>query len=59
VDDVVRNLITIGEAVARVPEEVQAESAEIPWSEMREMRNFVVHEFFRVSHGELVEHGRP
>ena len=50
VDAVVRNLITIGEAAARIPEEVIAENAEIPWSDMRDMRNFVVHEYFRVSH---------
>ena len=49
VDAVVRNLITIGEAAVRMPEEVCSKYPEIPWYEMRGMRNFVVHEYFRTS----------
>lgn len=49
VDAVVRNLITIGEAASRVPEEVSVANTQIPWTEIRAMRNFVVHEYFGVS----------
>lgn len=49
VDAVIRNLIIIGEASSRVPEEVVLNHPEIPWNEMRAMRNFVVHEYFGVS----------
>ncbi len=49
VDAVVRNLIIIGEAAVRMPEEVCSKYPEIPWYEMRGMRNFVVHEYFRTS----------
>lgn len=49
VDAVIRNLIIIGEAAARVPDDVCQRHPEIPWYEMRGMRNFVVHEYFGVS----------
>ncbi|MBU0763339.1 MAG: DUF86 domain-containing protein [Bacteroidetes bacterium] len=49
VDAVIRNFIIIGEAASHVPDEIVHENEAIPWSEMRAMRNFVVHEYFGVS----------
>lgn len=49
VDAVVRNFIVIGEAAIHIPDEICAHNPEIPWSDMRAMRNFVVHEYFGVS----------
>ena len=49
VDAVVRNLIIIGEAAVQIPEDICLKHPEIPWYEMRGMRNFVVHEYFRAS----------
>lgn len=49
VDAVIRNLIVIGEAAARIPENVFQDHPEIPWADMRDMRNFVVHEYFRIN----------
>ena len=49
VDAVVRNLITIGEAASNVPADVQERYAEIPWDNMRRMRNFIVHVYFGVN----------
>ena len=49
VDAVVRNLIIIGEAAIQIPEEICVRHPEVPWFEMRGMRNFVVHEYFRAS----------
>lgn len=49
VDAVVRNLIVIGEAATRVPNDVVRNHPEIAWSEMRAMRNLIVHEYFGVS----------
>ena len=49
VDAVVRNLIIIGEAAIQIPEEVCARHPEVPWYEMRGMRNFIVHEYFKAS----------
>jgi len=49
VDAVVRNLIIIGEAAAQIPEDICSKYLEVPWYEMRGMRNFVVHEYFKAS----------
>ena len=38
-----------GEAATHVPEEVVLAHPEIPWRDMRDMRNFVVHEYFGIS----------
>ncbi len=49
VDAVIRNLIVIGEAAVRVPDDVALAHPDIPWRDMRDMRNFVIHEYFGVS----------
>ncbi|MCG2722754.1 MAG: DUF86 domain-containing protein [Thermodesulfovibrionales bacterium] len=49
VDAVIRNLIIIGEAAGHIPDEICQAQPEIPWNDMRAMRNFVVHEYFGVS----------
>jgi len=49
IDAVVRNITIIGEAAGRVPPEVQRRYPQIPWYEMRGIRNVVVHEYFGVS----------
>ena len=49
VDAVIRKLIIIGEAASHVPEEISLNHPEVPWNDMRAMRNFVVHEYFGVS----------
>ena len=48
IDAVVRNFIIIGEAAAHVPEDIIQLHTDIPWREMRDMRNIVVHEYFGV-----------
>jgi uncharacterized protein with HEPN domain len=50
VDAVIRNFIVIGEAAYHIPEEICWTNPEIPWSDMRSMRNFVVHEYFGVNY---------
>jgi uncharacterized protein with HEPN domain len=54
-DAVVRNFTIIGEAAIRMPEHVIAENLEIPWRDMSDMRNIVVHEYFGVSNKILWE----
>jgi uncharacterized protein with HEPN domain len=50
-DAVVRNIEIIGEAVAKInkasPEFIKRHS-DIPWQQMRAMRNVVIHEYFFV-----------
>ncbi|MGO9737329.1 MAG: DUF86 domain-containing protein [Desulfomonilaceae bacterium] len=44
-----RNLAIIGEAASHIPDAVCADHSDIPWTDMRSMRNFVVHEYFGIS----------
>ncbi|HEX9593179.1 MAG TPA: DUF86 domain-containing protein [bacterium] len=48
VDAVLRNLTVIGEAARHVPDEVVSKHPDLPWNEMRDLRNIVVHEYFGV-----------
>jgi uncharacterized protein with HEPN domain len=49
IDGVSRCFGIIGEAVRHVPDEVIETHPEIPWDEMRAMRNVVVHTYFGVT----------
>lgn len=49
IDAVVRNLEIIGEAANNVPAEVQQRYSDLPWIEMRGIRNLLIHEYFGVS----------
>jgi uncharacterized protein with HEPN domain len=46
---VLYNLAIIGEAVRSIPLEVEASHPEIPWIDVRGMRNIVIHEYFQVN----------
>jgi len=48
-DAVVRNFEIIGEAATHVPEEIVAIHPEIPWQDMRDMRNVLAHEYFGIN----------
>jgi uncharacterized protein with HEPN domain len=48
-DAVLRQLTILGEASTHVPEEIVSRTSDIPWFEMRGMRNIVVHEYFGVN----------
>jgi uncharacterized protein with HEPN domain len=43
-------LTIIGEATRSIPEEIKNRYSEVPWREMNDLRNRVVHEYFRVSY---------
>ncbi len=47
-DAVIRNITIIGEAARNVPEEITNRYSNIPWEDMRGMRNIVVHVYFGV-----------
>ena len=50
VDAVIRNFEIIGEASQKLPEELKAKYAEVPWSEMYLLRNKVSHEYFGIDY---------
>ncbi len=49
IDAVLRNLEIIGEAARHTPKEITNRYPDIPWDEMRAMRNIVIHEYFGVN----------
>ena len=46
---VMMNFIIIGEAAGSIPEELQEKHPEVPWQEMKRMRNRVAHVYFGVN----------
>jgi uncharacterized protein with HEPN domain len=49
VDAAIKNITVLGEAAMHVPEDVAARWPDLPWRDMRDMRNFIVHEYFGVN----------
>jgi len=52
---VLYNLAVIGEAARKVPAEVIARYPAIPWREMGDMRNVVIHKYFGIDRNILWE----
>jgi uncharacterized protein with HEPN domain len=48
VDAVMRNITIIGEASNHVPAAIRNRYPEVPWDEMRGIRNRLVHEYYEV-----------
>ena len=49
IDAVVRNLEIIGEAAGHVDAQTAASAPDVPWQDMRGLRNLLIHEYFGVS----------
>ncbi len=47
-DGVVRNLEIIGEASTKIPTEFKEKTKNIPWREIRGLRNRIIHEYFGI-----------
>jgi uncharacterized protein with HEPN domain len=45
---VIREFEIIGEAVAKLPEDIKAKHANVPWREIKDFRNILIHEYFGV-----------
>lgn len=50
-DIVIRRLEIIGEATRHLPEELKQKYPEAGWGQLRDLRNFLIHEYFRVDIG--------
>jgi len=46
---VMMDFVMIGEAVANIPAEVQSKHSDVPWRDMKRMRNKVAHAYFGVN----------
>ena len=49
VDAVIRNIEIIGEASGHIPSSIKERHSKIPWTEMRGIRNVLIHKYFGVS----------
>lgn len=49
IDAVVRNFEIIGEAARHIPQNIETRYPQVPWVEMRGMRNLLIHEYFGIS----------
>ncbi len=47
-DAILRNLLVVGEAAQRISEGLKDQHPEVPWRPMAGMRNWIVHEYFRL-----------
>jgi uncharacterized protein with HEPN domain len=47
---VIREFEIIGEAVAKLPEDLKSEHSHIVWQDIKDFRNLLVHEYFGVDH---------
>jgi uncharacterized protein with HEPN domain len=45
---VLYNIAILGEAAKHIPEEIKKQYSLVPWREMGDMRNMVIHEYFGV-----------
>lgn len=48
IDAVIRNFEIIGEAASNVPEEIQYRYRDLPWAQLKGIRNVLIHEYFGV-----------
>lgn len=48
VDAVVRNLEIIGEAAGKVSDKLRERVPEVPWKQMKGLRNILIHEYFGI-----------
>lgn len=44
----IREFEVIGEAVAKLPESLKAQYQDVPWREIKDFRNILIHEYFGV-----------
>lgn len=54
-DAVIRNLEVIGEAAYNLPKEFKKKHSDIPWLDISDMRNKLIHEYFGVDNEILWE----
>lgn len=52
-DAIIRNLMTIGEAVKSIPDTIRSKSPQTEWEEMAGLRDILVHQYFGIELGTI------
>lgn len=52
-DAIVRNIEIIGESLKNIDDELVKKYPKVPWKEAKGMRNFLIHEYFRIEYDEV------
>jgi len=52
-DAVLMNFVVIGECVVRLSDDLKSKNSEIPWIQIKDFRNIVVHDYFGVDAEEV------
>jgi len=47
-DAIIRNFEIIGEAIASLDDEIKNKNPDLEWKSAKDMRNFLIHEYFKV-----------
>jgi uncharacterized protein with HEPN domain len=47
-DAIIRNFEIIGEAISSLDDEIKNENPDLEWKSAKDMRNFLIHEYFKV-----------
>ena len=48
IDAVIKNLLVVGEAVKKIPEEIKLEHPAIDWKNIAGLRDVLIHAYFRI-----------
>jgi len=54
-DAIFRNIEIIGEAIVHIEEEFKQKYPDVPWFQAKGMRNFLIHDYFKVDHDAVWE----
>jgi uncharacterized protein with HEPN domain len=52
-DAVLHRFTVIGEAVGQLPDDVREQEPEIPWNQIKDLRNFIAHSYFEIQIDQL------
>jgi len=59
IDAVIKNLLVIGEAVKKIPEDIKSEHPSVDWKNIAGLRDVLIHAYFRIDNDliwDIIQH---